>query len=652
MNPFRLARTLAAASAVAVLAPACATAGAAAEKAPAAGFQPDANMARADVPDGYKWKLAPLFASDDAFDAELTALADARAKLRGFAGTLAEPARLRECLDLYFDTRLRTNKVTLYANLRFDGDDTDPKLQAMSQRSLSAMNDLMAQTSFIRREIMAIDDAAMAAAYDAEPKLAEYRPYIEDLRRRRSRVLDAEAERVLGLMGDNLFAEIDLNELPSPYEQAFKGLLGDLVLPKITDEDGHEVQLTLSNYGRYRGSADRRVRRDAVEGLFGALRRYQDAFAGTFGGQVGLNIAFARARGYDTVLDAYMDRDDIDPKVYKSLIASMRANLGPLHRYVQLRKRVMGLKDLHIYDLYTPLVPAPQENISYDEAAHLVPKALAPLGDEYLRVLAEGLDPKNGWIDVYPNAHKESGAFCASTYGVHPFVKLNYMNDFDGVSTLAHEYGHALHSYFTMSRQPYVTSNYASFVAEIASTFNEKLLIDYLLKNAKTPAERLALLGEMVEKIRTTIYRQTLFAEFELRVHTAAEKGKPITADFLNSTYAQLVHDYYGPDFTVGENDGLEWAYVPHFYYKYYMYSYACGLSAGIALAEKVENGGPEAQKAYLGMLKAGSSKPPVEIVKAAGVDLTTPEAFEAAAHLMNRLLDEMETLLPAQAAK
>ena len=222
----------------------------------------------------------------------------------------------------------------------------------------------------------------------------------------------------------------------------------------------------------------------------------------------------------------------------------------------------------------------------------------------------------------------------------------NYMNDYDGMSTLAHEFGHALHTYFTMSRQPYITSNYAPFVAEIASTFNEKLLVDYLLKKATSREEKLALLGEMVEKIRTTIYRQTLFAEFELLAHTAAEQGRPLTADFLNDTYAKLVHEYYGPDFTVDADDGLEWAYVPHFYYKYYMYSYACGLSAGIALADKVETGGPAARDAYLGMLEAGASKPPVEIVKDAGVDLTKPEAFEAAAHLMDHLRDEMQKLL------
>jgi len=294
------------------------------------------------------------------------------------------------------------------------------------------------------------------------------------------------------------------------------------------------------------------------------------------------------------------------------------------------------------------MVPSVKETITYATAMQLLPAALAPLGPEYVKVLEHGLDPANGWIDVYPNKYKESGASSNSVYGVHPFVKMNYLDDLDSLSTLAHEYGHALHSHLSYEAQPISTGNYSMFLAEIASTFNEKLLNDHMLKNAKSIDERLFLLNKRVESIRSTIYRQTMFAEFELALHTAAEKGEPITAEFLNKTYAELVRAYYGPDFTIGPNDDIEWAYIPHFYYKYYVFVYATGLSSGLALAEKV--GDPKtreaAREAYLGMLRSGCSKPPLEALKAAGVDLTRPDAIAGAARLLDETVTEMERLL------
>jgi oligoendopeptidase F len=443
-----------------------------------------------------------------------------------------------------------------------------------------------------------------------------------------------------------LWAEIDLNELPSDHQKTFGAMLSDIPLPTITDETEKSVQLTLSSYPRYRRSPDRNVRREAVEKVLATLRTYQHISAGTLAGQANTSIFFARARGYDRALDAYLDMENIDPAVYHSLIAAVRANLGPLHRYVELRKKVLGLQDLHLYDLYTPLVPSTEMTLSYDRSVETLKKGLAPLGEEYVRVLSEGLDPANGWIDLYPHQDKESGAFSANVYGEHPYVKMNYMDDLDGLQTLAHEYGHALHTHLSMTNQPYVTADYATFLAEVASTCNEMLLSRYLIEHAKTKEEKLGLLNELLESIRTTIYRQTLFAEFELAAHTAAENGTPLTAAFLDSTYASLVRTYYGDGFIVGEDDGLEWSYIEHFYYKFYVYAYATGLSSGIALAEKVESGDPKAVDAYLGMLKAGCSKPPIELLRGAGVDLTKPDAIEAAARLMDRTITEMEKLL------
>lgn len=383
-----------------------------------------------------------------------------------------------------------------------------------------------------------------------------------------------------------------------------------------------------------------------MEALLSTLRRHQDLFAATLAGQVGLNVFFARARGYDSALAAYMDKDDIDTAVYRNLVAAVRANVAPLHRYVALRKKALGLGEIRLHDLYTPIVGKVPMEFSYPKARQLLPAALAPLGPEYVQVLKTGLDPAQGWVDVYPNKDKESGAFCSAVFGIHPFVKMNYLDDLESLSTLAHEYGHALHYHLSAKHQPYPTSSYTTFVAEIASTFNEKLLSDHLAATATSKQEKLYVLNRLVESIRTTIYRQTLFAEFELAVHTAAEQGTPLTAPLLNQTYRDLVRHYYGEGFTLGADDETEWAYIPHFYYKYYVYAYATGLSSGIALAEKVRKGGAAARDAYLGMLAAGSSKPPLELLKGAGVDLTRPEAVEAAALLMDRVLGEMEELM------
>ncbi len=609
---------------------------------------PEASVDRAQVPEVYRWKLEPILAGDKAFEDGLLEAARLRERLAA-RGKLAEPRALADALALYFEARLLTNRLTLHANLRLQTALKDPAAQDRNARALDAMSRLMALSSSLRDEVLALDDAALGRALAAEPRLATYGPYLEELRRRRSRVLAPEGERLLSLAGDNLWAEIDLNELPSDHEKAYQALRADLVLPRIRDEAGTEVQLTFSNMGRYRASPDRRVRQETADAVLGALRRYQDAFAATFAGQVNLNVMLARARRYPTALEAYLDKDGIDPAVYRNLVAAVRANLAPLHRYVALRKRVMKLTRVRYFDLYPPLVREATRPVPFAEAARILPEALAPLGPEYGKVLRQGLDPRSGWLDLYPHKDKDSGAFSASVHGVHPFVFMNYQDQLDDLSTLAHEYGHALHTWLSSGTQPYITAGYAPFVAEIASTVNEKLLSEHLLRAARTDAERLRLLSDLADRIRTTIYRQTLFAEFELRAHTAAEAGTPLTAAWLGRTYGELVRTWYGPDFELGPDDEAEWALVPHFYYKYYMFSYATGLSAGIAIAERIERQGAPARDAYLGMLRGGMSKPPLELLRGAGVDLSRPEAVEAAARLLDRTLAEMERLLARQ---
>ncbi len=609
-------------------------------------YTPDANANRSDVPDAYKWDLTALYGTPETWEAEVDDLDGQIPHLADFQGELAAPAQLKACLDLYFDLHDRASRVTQYANLALDSELTNETMQARSQRGLAVMDALMAASGFIRGEILALDDQAMQAAYAAQDGPGEYRTYIDNLRRRRSHVLGTEAEHVLQLAGDNLWAEIDLNEIPSPLEDTFGAILSDIVWPVVHDAEGNEVQMTLSNYGRFRASPNREVRAEAVTAFFATLRQFQHALTATLSGQFKLDVTYARARGYDTALAAYLDKDNLDTAIHDNLIAAVNANVAPLHRYVELRRQVMGLDDVHIYDLYVPMVAAAEMDITYKEAIEILPQALAPLGSEYVARLEHGLDPRHGWIDVYPSNDKDSGAFSASVYGVHPYVKLNYQDSLDDMSTLAHEFGHALHSDLAMTHQSYSNFRYVPFLAEIASTCNEALLSDYLVDQAETKEQRAGILAASLESIRTTIYRQTLFSEFERQVHGFVEDGTPITAVLLDETYAGLIRTYYGPHFTVDENDGMEWAYIPHFYYKYYVYSYATGLSSGLAIAERVKTLGQPAVDGYLGMLKGGCSEAPIELLKGAGVDLTQPTAVSAALERFDRIITELAEVL------
>jgi len=612
-------------------------------------YEPNANDTRAQVPDIYKWNLDQLYPSVDAWEKEMTDLAAEISKLDRFRGKLDDPKAMDECLALYFDLHDRASHLTQYANLALDSELTNETLQSRQQRSLTVMNDLMATAGFMRGELLALDDDAMAKAYKAKNGPGEYKDYLEGLRRRKSRVLGDEAEHVLQLAGDNLWAEIDLNEIPSPLESTFGALMSNIQWPMVHDAEGNEVQLTLSNLGRFRSSPNREVRAEVMEAFFATLRQFQHSFAATLGGQFQLDVTYARARGYDTALEAYLDKDNLDIAVHDNLISAVNANLEPLHRYVELRRKVLGLDDIHIYDMYVPMVEAAEMDVTYQQAMDILPRALAPLGKDYGKMLTTGLDPRNGWIDVYPSNDKDSGAFSASVYGRHPYVKMNYQDSLDDLSTLAHEYGHALHSKLAMDNQPYHNYRYVPFLAEIASTCNEALLSDYLAANAENDDARIGILAAELESIRTTIYRQTLFSEFERVVHGYVESSTPITATLLDDTYRDLVTRYYGPGFTVDANDGMEWAYIPHFYYKYYVYSYATGLSCGLAIAERVKDQGEPAVEAYLGMLEGGCSDAPLTLLKGAGVDLTRPDAINAALARFDRTVTELAELLEVE---
>ena len=609
-------------------------------------YEPDSNAARAEVPDAYKWDLSRLFPTKEAWQKELTAIEGEIPKLAAFEGKLTDPKALAGCLGLYFDLHNRTNHVTLYANLALETAQTDAGAGAMQSESLALLGKLSAAAAFIRGEVLAMDDATWIAARDAQPLLAVHAYYVENLRRRASRVLNPQAEAALGLLGDNLWAEIDLNEIPSWMEQGFGALMTDIPWPKVHNEKGELVQMTLSNYGRFRASKDRAVRKEAVEAFFATLHQYRHAFAVALGGQAEYSVALARARGYDRAIEAYLDKDGLDVAVYDNLIDAVNARLEPLHRYVELRRKVYGYEEIGLHDLYTSLVASADRDIPFAEAREIILEALKPLGPKVGKVLETGMDPASGWIDLYPHTGKGSGAFSASAYGVAPYVKMNYQDSLNDMSTLAHEFGHALHSHLAMKAQPYSSFRYPPFLAEIASTCKEALLADYLIANAKNDEERAYLIAEQLEAIRTTIYRQTLFAEFEREVHAFVEAGTPVTADLLEKTYAQLIRNYYGPRFAMGEHDGMEWAYIPHLYYKFYVFTYATGLSSGIALAEKIKSEGEPAAEGFLEMLKGGASAPPIQLLKRAGVDMSQPDAVTSALELFERRVKELEQIL------
>jgi oligoendopeptidase F len=608
---------------------------------------PDGNADRESIPDAYKWNLDDLYATHQAWDVAFEAAQAELGLLSEFHDRLDEPAALKSYLEAYYELEIEVNRLKLYAANQEVTDNTNQESIARHRRALGLTNAFMEEGSFMRQTILGMDEDQMEAVLAEQPELAQFAPAFDSLRRRADRVLDPEAERVLSLAGDNLWAVIDLNELPSPVEQAFLALRSELPLPTITDEDGNEVGLTLANYTLYRASSDRRVRREAVEGLFGTLKEFENTNAATLGGQANFNVFLARARHYDTALEAYLDKDELDPEVYYTLIRTVRAHTPALHRYVELRKKVLGLDEVHLYDVYVPLVGAGGDRaIPYAEAAEIIVDSLAPLGKEYQETVTWLLDPETGCVDVYPSKNKQSGAFSSSVYGVHPFIKMNYQDRYVDMSTLTHEFGHAVHSHLSNANQPYLQSRYSMFLAEIASTCNQLLLSQYMMAHAISDAERAWLLAELAESIRSTIYRQTQFAEFELRLHELAEAGEPITAERLNPIYEGLLRDYYGPGYTIDPNDVVEWAYIPHFYYKYYVFVYATGMSSGIALAEMVADGGPAAVEAYLGMLSGGASKPPLELLKGAGLDLTKPDAIAAALELFDRTVSELEELL------
>ena len=591
--------------------------------------------ARSEIPAEDKWAIEDLFVSDEAWEQELATLEQASAAMAAYEGRLAESAKtLYEYLQQVEQVDVKADRLGNYCFRRSDEDTRDSDAQAMSGKYMAAVVALSAASSFATPEIMAIDEQTLRGFYASCPELERYRRYLTDLRRRKAHTLSSQEERLLAAAGE-------MAQAPDTIYGSFAD--ADISFPDAVDGEGNRHPLTQGTFVSLEESQDRVLRRSAYENLYDGFAGFKNTAAALLNAQNKQLKFFADARKYDNALDASLDATNVPTAVYHNLIEAVHQNMDKMHRYVRLRKKLLGVDELHFYDVYTPLMAEVDRRIPYAEAKQTVYDALAPLCKEYQAILKECFE--NRWIDVYQNQGKRSGAYSAGAK-VHPFVLLNYTGTLDSQFTLAHEMGHAIHSYLSNRTQNPIDSDYVIFVAEVASTCNEALLMQHLLSKTQDKKERAYLINHFLDQFKGTIYRQTMFAEFERNIGQMTAQGKTLTAQVLCDEYKRLNELYYGPDMVVDDRIAMEWARIPHFYYNYYVFQYATGYSAAIALSNRILKEGESAVKDYLNFLSGGCSKSPIDLLKGAGVDMTSPDPVNQALELFGQLLDEMEALV------
>ncbi|MGG3956456.1 oligoendopeptidase F [Bhargavaea massiliensis] len=591
---------------------------------------------RKDVPVEYTWRLEDIFATDEQWEQEFQQIQALLPKFSEYKGRLGESAQmLYEALQYRDHVFMRLGKLYAYAHMRHDEDTANSLYQGLETRAEGLYAEAGQATAFIVPEILAMDEDVLRTFLQQYEPLRLYAHELDEMNRQRPHVLSEKEEALLAQAA----------EVMNASSNTFGALNNaDLRFPTITDENGEEVEVTHGRYIRFLESEDRRVRRDAFKAVYDTYRKYENTFASTLSGAVKRNNFFARVRNYRSAREAALSKNQIPETVYDNLIETIHRYLPLLHRYVQLRKRVLGLDELHMYDLYTPLVKQVDMKVTYEEAKDILLKGLTPLGDEYISIVKEGFD--NRWVDVQETRGKRSGAYSSGSYGTNPYILMNWQDNVNNLFTLAHEFGHSVHSYYTRKYQPYPYGNYSIFVAEVASTCNEALLNDYLLKTIDDEKKKLYLLNHYLETFRGTVFRQTMFAEFEHMIHQMAQNGEALTAKVLTEKYYELNKTYFGDGVVIDEEIGLEWARIPHFYYNYYVYQYATGFSAATALSKQILEEGAPAVERYIEFLKAGSSDYPIEVLKKAGVDMTAPEPIEQACQVFEQKLQELEQLL------
>jgi oligoendopeptidase F len=590
---------------------------------------------RAKISDEYKWNLLDIYPSDEAWAKAKEQFVAELPKIAEFKGKLAEsPQALYACLDLVSGLRKEFYRLSGYASLALDRDTREAKYLAKRQEMAQIGSEFGARASYINPEILTMDRAKIESFIKDNPKLEIFRHELENTIRTKEHTGTEGEEKIIA--DASLMADGPNN---------IYGIFSDA---EATLSTGKTVRLDKAAFSLYRAGVNRDDRKTVFGSYFGRLNEYRRTFGAQLYAEVKKDMFYMKARHYGSCLESALDRDNIPVEVYKSLVANVNANLSTFHRYLKLRQRLLGVEQLHYYDIYAPTVAGVDLDYPVEESEKLVLASLAPLGEEYMSVVKKAF--KNRWIDFFPNDGKRAGAYSeGDLYDVHPYMLLNHNGKYDDVSTLAHELGHAMHSYLSNKTQPFPTSRYPIFVAEVASTFNEALLLDYMLRTVKDDRVRLSLLGQYLDGVKGTLFRQVQFAEFELRIHEMAEKGESLTGDALNALYESITKKYYGHDqgvCIVDDDVKAEWAHIPHFYMNFYVFQYATSFTASSALSEQVLAGDKAAASRYRALLSAGGSDYPIQVLKTAGIDMTTSQPFELTMKKVNRVMDEMEKIL------
>lgn len=587
---------------------------------------------RNEIREEDKWNIEKIYKSSEDFEKNFEVLKKEAPNLKNFEGKLNEPQNILEYLKYSEKMNRLAEKLYVYSHLKSDEDTANNENQARMNKIDSYMADFSSYSAYFVPEILSLGEEYIMKAMEEVPELKNYEFLFRDILKEKDHVLTKEMEELLSQVSDCLDAPDAIHNMLSNADMKFN---------KIKDENGKEVELTEGNYSSFIKSKDREVRREAFKTLFSAYKNLQNTFGTTLSASIKNFIFSAKIRKYKSALEASLKPNDIDVKVYKEAINTIDKNLSSLHRYVSLKKRMLGLDEMHMYDLYVPVIEIEKEHIEFDKGVEIAKEGLKPLGEEYLSIFNEGIE--NRWIDKYQNKGKKGGAYSWGCYDTMPYVLLNYNYDLNDVSTLVHEMGHSIHSYYSRKNQSYFYSGYTLFCAEVASTTNEALLIHHLINKETDKNKKLYLINQELEQIRTTVFRQLMFAEFELFTHESIESGIPLTALEYSKKWHELNVKYFGPDIVVDEDIDIEWARIPHFYSDFYVYQYATGYAAASAFASSILNREEDAVSKYITFLKSGGSDYPINILKKAGVDMTTSKPLEATINRFNELLDMLE---------
>ena len=590
-------------------------------------------LKRNDVPAEHRWQLEDLFPNQQAWDKEYQEVKEALQKVGAFQGKLNDPAAIKQCFELEDSISLHMERLYVYSNMKHHEDTADPTYQALSDKAKRLSVETGEALSFISPEILSLSDDELHKLIN-NPELKFYKRTLDEMIREKQHVLSKPEEALLAQVGN-------LSQAPN----TIYGMLNnaDLKFPKVKNEQGEEVELTHGRYIQFLESRNREVRKEAFQAMYATYSKNKNTIGATLAANVTKNIFYSKVRKYPSTLEMSLYGDNINKEVYTNLIDTIHQSLPLMYRYMELRRKLLKVDELHMYDLFAPLVDEYKMDITYEQAQATVMESLKPLGQDYLNILKQGFD--NRWIDIYENEGKRNGAYSWGAYGTHPYVLLNHKDNLNSMFTLTHEMGHAIHSYLSDENQEYRYAQYTIFLAEVASTLNEALLMDYLLKKSTDPKEKMYLLTYYMDQFRTTVFRQTMFAEFEKIIHEKAEQGESLTPQEFSKIYYDLNVLYYGKDMVVDKDIEMEWARIPHFYNSFYVYKYATGFSAATSFAKQILEEGQPAVDRYLGFLKSGGSDYSINILKRAGVDMSTPEPIQQAMDVFKDLLEQMEQL-------